>query len=159
MPFWCTCNHITQNVGEWKDHGWKSGKYDQIWYTTSFKEPLVVPLFLMSDNIRLGCPGWPPRWNKDKSITSRLIIRYPTSTYYPYLNSQCIKYGTLHETMTNVPHNVLATISQWALLIECDEIWWWGRGIWGDVGFPSMDMLIIIVVMIIFFIVGNETLL
>jgi hypothetical protein len=19
MPFWCTCNHITQKVGEWKD--------------------------------------------------------------------------------------------------------------------------------------------
>jgi hypothetical protein len=34
------------------------------------------------------------------------MIHYPTSTYDHYSNSQCIKYDTLHETRTNVPHNV-----------------------------------------------------
>jgi hypothetical protein len=61
MHFWCTYNHITQKVGEWKDQGWKSGKYDWEWYATPFKEPLVVPLFPKSDNMILGCLGWPPR--------------------------------------------------------------------------------------------------
>jgi hypothetical protein len=50
MPFWCTCNHITQNMGEWKDQGWKSGRYDREWYANPFKEPLVVPLFPRSEN-------------------------------------------------------------------------------------------------------------
>jgi hypothetical protein len=45
MPFWCTCNHITQKVGEWRDQGWKIGKYDREWYATPLKELPVVPLF------------------------------------------------------------------------------------------------------------------
>jgi hypothetical protein len=61
MPFWCTCNHITQKVGEWKDQRWKSGKYDREWYATPFKEPSVVSIFPKSDNMGLGCVGWSPR--------------------------------------------------------------------------------------------------
>jgi hypothetical protein len=42
------------------------------------------------------------------------MIHYPTSTHDPHSHAKCIKYDTLYETGTNVPHNV----SSHPLLIE-----------------------------------------
>jgi hypothetical protein len=123
----------------------ESGKYDQEWYVNPFKEPPIVPLFPRSNNTWLGCPGWPPRWNKEKSITFGLVIHYPTSTYDHYSADKCIKYGILYEIKTNVPHNVSALgppSPNEPLLIECVELCWWGRGIGGTVGMIFVDMLI-----------------
>jgi len=68
-PFWDTWNNHLQNIGQQEESRWKMSSMEMNGTLPLSRPPR--PLFPESDNTWLGYMGWTPRWNKEKSITSK----------------------------------------------------------------------------------------